>query len=454
MTPGPEQAASGGRVRPTAPSAPGRAPVTDLVPLVEARRFVLQLCHALGSIEVPIDDALGHVTARAVVARSAVPPFATSAMDGYALRSADTAGGPVVLRVVGALMAGDEPRITVGSGEAVRIMTGAAVPSGADAVCVIERCVVHDGGATVEVDEFLSVDKHIRHVGGDIEPGDEVIGTAATLGSGHLGVLASLGIETVVVHARPRVGVLSTGDELVDGAAPLRPGMIPDANRHMLLAQIRQSGWPAIDLGIVGDDKVAVAAALRDGAARCDALVTSGGVSVGDLDVVKLVLDDLSGGTMRWMQVAIKPAKPLAFGHLAATGTPVFGLPGNPVSAMVSFELFARPALRRMAGHLQVERPRLKARATADLHRKPDGKVHFILAKLTRAGDGGLEVSAGGGQQSHQLRALADTNALAVLPDGEGVKAGEAVEIMLLEAELLGLARGDLVETGGKDLAP
>jgi molybdopterin molybdotransferase len=236
MTPGPEQAASGGRVRPTAPSAPGRAPVTDLVPLVEARRFVLQLCHALGSIEVPIDDALGHVTARAVVARSAVPPFATSAMDGYALRSADTAGGPVVLRVVGALMAGDEPRITVGSGHDAYRLAGAAVPSGADAVCVIERCVVHDGGATVEVDEFLSVDKHIRHVGGDIEPGDEVIGTAATLGSGHLGVLASLGIETVVVHARPRVGVLSTGDELVDGAAPLRPGMIPDANRHMLLA--------------------------------------------------------------------------------------------------------------------------------------------------------------------------------------------------------------------------
>jgi molybdopterin molybdotransferase len=375
-------------------------------------------------------------------------------MDGYALQSADTTGGPVLLRVVGALMAGDEPRITVGPGEAVRIMTGAAVPSGANAVCVIERCVVHDGGATVEVDGFLSVDKHIRHVGCDIEPGDEVISAAATLGSGHLAVLASLGIETVVVHARPRVGVLSTGDELVDGAAPLRPGMIPDANRHMLLAQIRQSGWPAIDLGIVGDDKGAVAAALREGAARCDALVTSGGVSVGDLDVVKLVLDDLSGGTMRWMQVAIKPAKPLAFGHLAATGTPVFGLPGNPVSAMVSFELFARPALRRMAGHLQLERPLLKARATVDLHRKRDGKVHFVLAKLARGGDGGLEVGSAGGHEAHRLRALADTDALVVLPDGEGVKAGGAVEIILLEAELLGLARDDGFAAGDKEGGP
>ena len=389
MTSGPEQ---GERACP----ANGRS--AGLLPLVDARRFVLEGCRALGPIEVPIDDALGHVTAGAVVALSAVPPFATSAMDGYALRSADTAGGRVLLRVVGTLMAGDEPRVTVGPGEAVRIMTGAAVPSGADAVCVIERCVVHDGGATVEVDGSLSVDKHIRHAGCDIEPGDQVIGAATTLGPGHLGVLASLGIETVVVHARPRVGVLSTGDELVDGAAPLRTGMIPDANRHTLLAQIRRSGWPAVDLGIVGDDKEAVAAALQDGAARCDALVTSGGVSVGDLDVVKLVLDDLSGGTMRWMQVAIKPAKPLAFGHLAATGTPVFGLPGNPVSAMVSFELFARPALRRMAGHRQLERPRLRARATSDLPRRRDGKVHFALVLVPE------EVTAGSRSATPQAR--------------------------------------------------
>jgi len=422
--------------------------VTGLLPLEDARRFVLQGCRALDPIEVSIDDALGHVTAGAVVAGSAVPPFTTSAMDGYALRSADTTGGPVSLRVVGALMAGDEPRVTVGSGEAVRIMTGAAVPSGADAVCVIERCVVHDGGATVEVEGSFSAGRHIRHAGSDIEPGDVVVGAATTLGPGHLGVLASLGIETVVVHARPRVGVLSTGDELVEGAVPRRPGMIPDANRHTLLAQIRQSGWTAVDLGIVGDDKEAVAAALRDGAARCDALVTSGGVSVGDLDVVKLVLDDLSGGTMRWMQVAIKPAKPLAFGHLAGTGTPVFGLPGNPVSAMVSFELFARPALRRMAGQRQLERPRLRARATTDLPRRRDGKVHFPLVLVTRGGDGGLEVGAAAGQEAHQLRAMADANALAVLPDGEGVKAGEAVEVMLLDAELPGRAGGETA-TGG-----
>ena len=405
---------------------------------------MLRGCRALGPVELSIDDALGHVTASAVVARSAVPPFATSAMDGYALRSSDTTGGPVSLRVVGALMAGDEPRLTVGPGEAVRIMTGAAVPSGADAVCVIERCVVRPGGATVEVDGPVSVDKHIRHVGCDIEPGDEVIGNATTLGPGHLGVLASLGIETVVVHARPRVGVLSTGDELVDGAAPRRPGMIPDANRHMLLAQIRRVG-----LGRPSTS-ASWATTRRRWQRRCARVppgATPWSPAAGSASAISTWSNSFSTTSAaapcagcRWR--SNRPSR-WRSDTWPLTGTPVFGLPGNPVSAMVSFELFARPALRRMAGHHRIERPRLRARATADLPRGRDGKVHFVLVLVARSGDGALEVGPAAGQESHQLRAMADANALAVLPDGEGVKAGEAVEIMLLDTDLPGLAGGE-----------
>jgi molybdenum cofactor synthesis domain-containing protein len=233
------------------------------------------------------------------------------------------------------------------------------------------------------------------------------------------------------------VGVLSTGDELVTTAGALAPGKIRDANRPALLAQLKADGFGALDLGAAGDDEAALAALIEDAASRCDAVVTSGGVSVGDRDVVKLVLERLSGATMRSMQVAIKPAKPLAFGVLEASGTPVFGLPGNPVSALVSYELFVRPALRSMAGHTELDRARLAAVADVDLPRSRDGKLHLIRVTARAGADGVLRVRMSGGQGSHMLRAMAQSNALALLPDGDGVRSGENVEVLLLDADRL-----------------
>ena len=202
-----------------------------------------------------------------------------------------------------------------------------------------------------------------------------------------------------------------------------------------MLALVRREGWVPVDLGMVGDDEDALGAVLDRAAATCDAVVTSGGVSVGDHDIVKVVLEKRSGGTMRWMQVAIRPAKPFAFGTLEGPGTPVFGLPGNPVSAMVSFELFVRPAVRLMAGHRGLERIAVAAVAESDLHRAPDGKTHFVRARVSLDAHGAWRVSPMVGQDSHQLRAMADANALAVLPDGEGVGAGDEVEVLLTDPE-------------------
>ena len=226
---------------------------------------------------------------------------------------------------------------------------------------------------------------------------------------------------------RDRVGVVSTGDELVVGPQALAPGQIRDSNRGTLLALLNQAGFPTIDLGLVRDDEAAIEEVLRRGASECDAVVTSGGVSMGDFDYVKAVLSRIAD--MRWMQVAIRPAKPLAFGTL--DGTPLFGLPGNPVSSMVSFELFARPALRKMAGRTLLERPMVEAAADTEFRRGPDGKTHFARV-VWRYENGGYRFGSAGGQGSHQLSAMADANGLALLPDGDGLTRGDTCQLMLL----------------------
>jgi molybdopterin molybdotransferase len=225
-----------------------------------------------------------------------------------------------------------------------------------------------------------------------------------------------------------RVGVLSTGDELTSEPGDLRPGQIRDSNRPMLLALAARAGCIPVDLGTVPDDEGAITAAIERGVAGCDAILTSGGVSVGDFDYVKVVLDRL--GEMHWWQVAVRPAKPLAFGTVR--GTPVFGLPGNPVSSLVSFELFARPALRQMAGHRELFRPEIPAIADEALLRRPDGKLHLARVVARTDADGRLHVRSSGGQGSHLLRAMALANALALLPDGDGVPEGATVKVMVL----------------------
>jgi len=267
--------------------------------------------------------------------------------------------------------------------------------------------------------------------------GDVVAEAGTVVGPGHIGVFANLGVAAVSVHPRPRIGVLSTGDELVSGTDPLGPGQIRDANRHVLLALVDREGWVPVDLGVVGDDESALGLAFDRSATGCDALVTSGGVSVGDLDIVKVVLEKRCPGTMRWMQVAIRPAKPFAFGTLEGAGTPVFGLPGNPVSAMVSFELLVRPAIRRMAGHRSLDHPVVKAVAAAALLRHPDGKTHFVRSTLSVDEHGAWRVHPLAGQDSHHLRAMADANSLTVLPDGGGVDAGAVADVILTDPERL-----------------
>ena len=413
------------------------------MPLDEAKAFVLDACTVLPARTVPIDEALGCVAATSVLATEPVPPFVNSSMDGYALRSTDTASAapedPARLEVVGTIMAGTVLNTGIGPGQAARIMTGAPLPHGADAVCMLEECRVERDGTVVAIPGALAVGTAVRTAGQDVGVGDTVLEAGSVVTPGHIGVLANQGVTEVAVRPRPRIGVLSTGDELVADPGPLPPGKIRDANRHSLLALVRREGWDPVDLGVVGDDEAALGVALDGAAGHCDAIVTSGGVSVGDLDVVKVVLQKRSGGTMRWMQVAIRPAKPFAFGLLAGTGTPVFGLPGNPVSAMVSFELFVRPAGRLLGGHTVLERPRIPARAEFGFHRRPDGKTHFLRAFLRLDGAGAWWVRPMLGQESHQLLAMAESNGLAVVPDGDGVDAGGSLQVMLTDPGRLGV---------------
>jgi molybdenum cofactor synthesis domain-containing protein len=382
-----------------------------------------------------VTDASGHVLAEAIRAVEAVPPFVNSSMDGYAVRAADTAHPPARLRVVGTVLAGDNPKTFVSTGESVRIMTGAPLPPGADAVCMVERTRVESNGSIVVVEVSVDPGTFIRKAGSDIRAGDEVFSSGTSLGPAHVGVLSSIGVEQLLAHPHPTVGVLSTGDELITFPGTLVPGKIRDANRPALLARLQADGFGTVDLGVAGDDEAALTTMLEEAGSRCDAIVSSGGVSVGDRDVMKAVLKDLSGPNMRWMQVAIKPAKPFAFGVLKETATPVFGLAGNPVSALVSYELFVRPALRSMAGCAVLDRPRLAAVADVDIPRPRDGKLHLVRVTVRSGMDGVLGVRLAGGQDSHMLRVMAQSNALALLPDGEGVRAGGPVEVLLLDAD-------------------
>jgi molybdopterin molybdotransferase len=401
-----------------------------MISLDEARTRINRDLIVLPVVDVPIATAREMVLAETVTAGEAIPPFANTAMDGYAVRARDTVGAtkaePKVLAVAATVPAGGVAPRALEPGEAMRIMTGAPMPEGADAVVMVE--LTRPAGFDVVILAEVGPGNHVRPAGDDIRAGTEVFHPGTVLTPGHLGVLASIGRETVRVYRRPRVGIMSTGDELVEGPQPLQPGQIRDSNRLTLLSLVAEAGCHPVDLGLIRDDERAIRAALANGVEQTDAVITSGGVSMGDYDLVKAILSEL--GDFNWMQVAIKPAKPLAFGVMS--NTPVFGLPGNPVSSMVSFELFARPALRRMMGRLDAERPHVWAAADEPLAREPDGKIHFLRVNVTQRGDGGWRVRSAGGQGSHHLLAMASANGLAVLPDGPGAEAGSTVKVMFL----------------------
>jgi molybdenum cofactor synthesis domain-containing protein len=402
-----------------------------VTPLDEVQRLVLAACPPLPVATVPVAEAVGCTLAADVVAAEAVPPWPNTGMDGIAVRAGDTPGR---LRVVGYLPAGADPTgLAVGPGEAIRIMTGAPMPTGADAVVPVEDLVGAADAAEVEATVGVEPGRHVRPAGGDAAAGDVVLPAGAEVTPAAVGVLASLGVPVCDVVRRARVGVLSTGDELVEGGGPLRPGQIRESNRPALLALVRACRFEAVDLGIARDDEASIRTAMEAGAASTDAVLTTGGVSMGDADYVKGVLDQLSDGTFRWFQVAIKPAKPFAFGTVG--GTPVFGLPGNPVSCLVSFELFARPGIRRRMGFAddRLWRPAVTAQAPEGLRRRSDGKLHLVRVAADQEGDE-WRVREQGSQASNALTAMAVADALALVPDGDGIAPGGTVRCWLLRS--------------------
>ena len=353
-----------------------------LVPLAAVQRLVMDAVRPLPPASIPIGDAVGSVTAEDVVAAEDVPPFPNTAMDGYAVRAIETVPAPVELDVVGILAAGQEPSVAVGPLQAVQIMTGAPIPPGATGIAIVERTepLGPTGAGRVRILDEVDPGAHIRPAGSDFPAGEVAIPAGTPLTPAHIGVLASIGASLVRAYRHPRVGVISTGDELVETAAGapapvLAPGQIRDSNRHALVATLRRDGFEAVDLGLVRDDETEVAAALSRAVRECDAVLTSGGVSMGEFDYVKLVLGRLAEPPTGLIQlsVAIRPAKPFAFALLAdgerngdsqgehpvpapAGGSarprqvPVFGLPGNPVSSLVSYQVIALPALPRAGG--------------------------------------------------------------------------------------------------------
>ena len=399
-----------------------------VIDVEDAQRTILEACPPMAAVETALDDVVGRVLAADVTASEDVPPFANSAVDGYAVRAADVAEVPAELSVVGELAAGAAPYEGVlAAGQAVRIMTGAPMPAGADAVAMVEDSTRLDGGR-VRLGAALRTGVAVRGAGDDVRAGDVVLRAGTVVTPAVAGVLASVNARRVLAFPSARVAVLSTGDELVTDGSPLRPGQIRESNSTMLAPLLAQAGCTVDRRPVVPDDEAELEAVLRDAATTNDAVVTSGGVSMGDYDVVRAVLGRIA--EMTWMQVAIKPAKPLAFGTLA--GVPIFGLPGNPVSSLVSFELFARPALRRMMGHAHLARPSVVGVTDVDLRRQSDGKVHFLRVNGEFGDDGRYHVRPVAAQGSHQLSATALADALVVLPDGEGVPAGTDVAVLIL----------------------
>jgi molybdopterin molybdotransferase len=389
---------------------------------------VLQVVQTLSPLEVGLLDAHGCVLAEDVVAPEPLPGFDNSGMDGYAVRAADVQHVPCVLPVVGDVAAGPASPLTVQPGLSVRIMTGACVPHGADTIVPVEHT---DGGiAQVRIDRVPTPGQHIRRAGEDVSAGELVLSAGSHLGAAQVGLAAAVGRARLLVRPRPRVVVLSTGDELVEPGGRLLPGQLYDSNSITLTSACVEAGAIAYRVGIVPDEGPKLLDTLEDQLVRADLLLTSGGVSVGAYDVVKEVLSRL--GTVGFHKVAMQPGMPQGFGVIGPDRTPVFGLPGNPVSALVSFEVFVRPALRRMLGAPVVTRPVISARAAEQL-RSPVGKRSYLRVHL-EVKDGAYVVTPVSGPGSHLVAGLARANALAVVPeDVEVVEAGQPVQVMVLE---------------------
>lgn len=410
---------------PTSTSA--AKPATSMLTVEEALGRILARITPLEHVATPLLDALGSVLASSIVADRDVPTFRNSAMDGYAVRGEDVQRAGARLRVTGAIAAGSTPVRTVGAGEAMRIMTGAPMPDGADTVVRVED--TDNRTDVVTVARAVPTGLSVRQAGEDLKRGQTVLAAGTVLRAAEIGVLASIGNQRVLVVRRPNVAIVSTGDELVDIDTVPGPGQIRDANRYSLAAAVRALHCPAFELGIARDDPADIRHALGN-AAFGDIILISGGVSVGDHDHVKPVVDSM--GRMDFWSIAIRPGRPLAFGELKTKrGTvPIFGLPGNPVSALLTFELFVRPALLKMAGHARLQRPRAKARLL-DRIEKPAGLRMFARGIWDRA-EG--TVRSTGPQGSGILHSMSLASCLIELPEAPtAAEPGETVTVILTD---------------------
>lgn len=395
-----------------------------LIELDAALSLVRAAFRPLPSERLALAEAAGRVLAEAVVAREAMPPFAAASVDGWAVVAADGTGER---RVVGLVDAGAPVPAVVRPGSAARIATGAPVPPGADAVVMVEDSLPRgDGTAEVAILRAPAVGDGIRPVGLDYPAGTALLVPGQPLGAAALGLAASAGAADVAVHRRPRVAVFSSGDELVEPHEPLRPGAIRDGNRFALAAAAAEAGADVVVAGTLRD-RAADLERLRDAVAAADVVVTSGGVSMGRLDLVKPWLE--AHGHVAFGRVRVKPGKPVTFADVG--GTPFFGLPGFPVSALVCFELFVRPALRRMGGHADVERPVWAVRLAESVAHAAD-RVELVRAVVDLGEDGPVARTTGP-QGSGRLLGLAGANALLRLPEGRGAtEAGERVPALIL----------------------
>ncbi len=403
-----------------------------MLSVLEARESILSRVKPLGPERVPVLDAMGRITAETIPTRRLQPPWDNSAMDGYALRAADVVDAsderPVCLEVIEDVMAGSVPRREVGQGQATRIMTGAPIPRGADAVVRVEK-TRSPGPDRVEVMTAVPIGNDIRRAGEDHRPGDVLVEAGREIRPAEVGLISAAPRTWIKTIRPPTVAILSTGDELTEPDQAPGPGQIVNTNVYALAAMVKESGGHARILPIAGDTREATAA-LFEAARGADVILSSGGVSVGAHDFVKEVLEDL-GVKMAFWKVKMTPGKPLAFGLWDKA--PVFGLPGNPVSSMVSFELFVRPALLKMAGHTRIYRRAIRARLEEDTRKRP-AMVHFIRVKLRQI-DGIWHARSTGPQGSGILRSMSLADGLAVGLEGLDVMpAGDDVWVLPLDA--------------------
>lgn len=404
--------------------------------VAEAQRWILEATAPLAGETVPVADAQGRVLVDPVVSERTIPPEDNSAMDGYAVRAADVAAAPVELPLVYEVAAGGHAPRRLAAGEAARIFTGAPMPGGADAVVRQEDCERRE--ATVRIDVAVPVGENVRRAGEDVAAGDVVFEPGARLGPAHLGLLASLGRSQVAVHRRPEVALLSGGDELVEPDGDVSAGRIVSSNSYTLAAACREVGARSRYLGIARDEPADIERRVRAGLG-CDVLVSSAGVSVGDRDHVRAVLESL-GCKLEFWGVRMKPGYPFVFGRFVdGRGPLVFGLPGNPVSATVTFEVLVRPALLRMAGRRALHRPQVQA-VLGETLTKGVGRLHFVRVRLAR--DGGRVVArTTGNQSSGVLRSMTGCQGLLVFPaDATRLAEGEAATVHVLDEDFLAAA--------------